>query len=415
LTAAFFGSCRAWAGAPNAAVNAGSNSSQSGRLSDFELAPGPSPPIDSSSINRPQKVWISPALEQLLNMNIDDEDAALAPADPVEISSLDLADLDTRCPPTTLVGRSARAGFARLSIPRFAALLDDIRDTGLSITQDGKELRILTTWTIACANQTARVLLLSPTRSETLRTYEADVSALCVRLKDSADRASSWFCGQGTLGAGVPAYGTPWGKAELQRDRVSMARSIRIGQNTWSLHFALSPGLAPISARTKRSDGFASPDAWNLNPNDSWPDGVSKAADYLAAIAIKTTTATTGASISVYNRNALGPGATSSAPDPAWLNDCEKDGARTYYANPELGSRGTFDGVFLDVAASDEVFARCESWMKPLGIRVVHAAERRALDLNRCRYLPVGPDTSLRIGVNTDDASPDRQKCLTRP
>jgi hypothetical protein len=53
--------------------------------------------------------------------------------------------------------------------------------------------------------------------------------------------------------------------------------------------------------------------------------------------------------------------------------------------------------------------------MKPLGIRVVHAAERRALDLNRCRYLPVGPDTSLRIGVNTDDASPDRQKCLTRP
>jgi hypothetical protein len=170
---------------------------------------------------------------------------------------------------------------------------------------------------------------------------------------------------------------------------------------------AWASGLGAISRRVVPPTGFTTIPAWNLNPNDQRWDGSSQARDYIAAVALKATTAVDGAPISVYNHNnADGKGGTGLV-DARKLNDCEAAGGETFYADPDLASSGTVGALMVDLAASPATHARC-AWMGAMGIPVARMVERAAADGARCASFAIGPH---RVGLNVADSFGDRQLC----
>src|SRR5262249_9757958 len=246
-----------------------------------------------------------------------------------------------------------------------------------------------------------------------LRTYESDVAYACGKFLDPTDGVSKWFCGQGTLAAGVPAYtkrsltkydgssgrtATPC-ENPTQIDyepRVAMAKQVSYGGFVWSLHFEFVPGLGVISRRIAAPTGFTQTWAWNLNPNDG------KVSEYLAAIAIKASTNVNGARISVYDHNG--------SIDATRLNDCESDGATTYYAQPDVGSNGTLIGIYLNVSVSPALVARCgqPGWSD---ITTAPTLSRTLSSGQTCSSIAVGGHGQPVLALNTGDTDPNRGWC----
>jgi len=90
--------------------------------------------------------------------------------------------------------------------------------------------------------------------------------------------------------------------------RTFLVNQLNWGGNTWDHHWEFSRILGTVAARipTSQQTGFALDYQWNLNPNDYHADGSSKAPDWIAGVAIKTTTNRSGVAISPYTtRNVL--------------------------------------------------------------------------------------------------------------
>jgi hypothetical protein len=323
-------------------------------------------------------------------------DASLVSAQlPAEVSQLSPAQIDQLCPASAVNVTAADGSRYRLDIPRMSALLDDLRDTGLVIEHEGLSYRVLVTWTILCADQTMRVVLLSPTPAGALvRTYEADVSHLCARF------SAGWMCGGGTLGAGVPVYAMPEGAARSGPRRVALPGSLDFAGNRWTRHFAWDGVLGAISRRPATPDGYTHNRAWNVNPNDRWPDGSSKAPAYVAAIALKATTGRSGVPISVYSVNS-----PDGAIDVDQLNDCEPG----FRAEPDLSSSGQLDkGFLVDIRPSPDFMYRCQRFAELHGLHVGPVFNRFGVEGN-CRSMKLGDGAVL--GLSVIDSDINRRWC----
>ncbi|MEM9489566.1 MAG: hypothetical protein AAGC55_10505 [Myxococcota bacterium] len=272
-------------------------------------------------------------------------------------------ELNAACRFTRLPHVLPNGDWTILELPKFSAmsraslhLLRDDAGAPVTITvdsdQDGEDemYRIVVGSMLGCANMGFRTLFLSPIESpqNTVRSYENDLRWACFRMRDPAPEGGGqpiWMCGQGKLGDGVVGYAY---RDLRSGPRTFFARSITWGMTTWDAHYEFVwAGLGAISERIADDEitGFARTVAWGLNPNDSHADGRSKARDYLAAVALKSTTYGSGIAISPYNV------ATGSF-DPEKLNSgevVEPDGM-SFYQIPDLASTGRIvDGVLIDV------------------------------------------------------------------
>jgi hypothetical protein len=400
----------------NASLNSTMNSTMNAVLNaglEATLEGGVDAPLDADEgliLESTMNASLEPDLAATLTASLGDSAFAgsLGELDQ-DLSQYTLNQVQKSCATTVLETRGPDQQGYRIYVPRLSVLLGGFADTGATVTTEGVTYRVLTTYAIACENRAVRVLLLSPTAAgAALRTYEDDVTHMCARFRDPATSQPAWFCGGGTLGAGTPVYAQPASAPAWGPQRVAFPASIDLGGNHFAYHFAWDTTLAPISRRIAASaqNGYTSAKAWGLNPNDHWPDGTSKAPDYLAAVALKATTGRTGVKINPYVRN-VAPTA-----DVTRLNDCEVAGSDRFLASPDLASNGTLDGIFVDVSTSPAFADRCASWAVRYQLHAANLVERQVGNLG-CRSFDVGAGIVARprVGLNVVDSDPNRNWC----
>jgi len=246
-------------------------------------------------------------------------------------------------------------------------MLTDIRNSGKTwIRSDGTNIvqyNLLTAWLNACEDRAVKVILVAQlqTGSTSIDTYEYDdpgknvTMQLCVRLRDPASAERKWFCAPGMLGAGIVGYSSHdyYPDDCVEALRSSFVASVILSGQPWAQHWDFLPGVAAVATRLALPlSGYTQDYAVGLNPNDHRPDGASLARDYLAALALKTTTHSSGIAISVFTRNRpeidgeLGGPDTNGDGNTHWLNDCEPGFTQT----PTLASNGTItDGLSIHV------------------------------------------------------------------
>jgi hypothetical protein len=219
----------------------------------------------------------------------------------------------------------------------------------------------------------------------------------------------TWFCGKGRLAEGVTGYALKHHRSP----RPFIAGSLTWGGNTWTHHFELLHGVGSILERTDPEtglapSGYALDRAWNVNPANAAADLRDKRADYLAALAVKTSTNRNGVRVSPYNfANRTG----GVAPNPGELNQCEPG----YQATPDVASTGAIENGILIHLVTNHWYQdpganqQCK-WAQDWGLAEGTVQATTAADGSACKVLvPDGAQTFM--GLNLADT--ENRRCPT--
>jgi hypothetical protein len=255
----------------------------------------------------------------------------------MDLSQLTPAAIDTYCPPTAVDKDLANISFPNTvqvtyTLPKFTTLKDTFDllvypdasspyysplqagspgDPVIVNISEGASLvphQVFMGMAIACSTLAVRPLILVKTALDgfgnprpgvnTPQSYNPNTAYMCIRWADPLDNISKWFCGAGGMGDGVVGVATI---EPNPSPRSFFVKNLTWGQNTWSRHWEWKNVLQAVSTRDWLPSGFASDNAWNLNPNDFHSDASSKGPTYLAAIALKTLTNRSGVHVSPYH------------------------------------------------------------------------------------------------------------------